>query len=373
MALYAEVDGELVTVQPGVTRAMCHDAKCRWPMIAKPGNGKNVAHWAHQPGSPCAKYPKNGEKGEWHREVQSLFKNRGAETEVHMSSADGLREHIADVVLADGRIVEAQTKYLSPEDVKSREATYGDMCWLYDPPDQRAFFLTQDNDPARFKWGKVDRRFLTHAKPIFFDCREDGVWKLIRLTLQHKKGNKGRATYDGLRRKVADNLLEFVELATAGKPFGVPAEMPPIDPRKSNRGTRLKSIPPKQKWLEDNPTCFYEPKVTSETSTVAPPVPAMERRFSPIAQVDPPLANVVQVRRPGITPVVSATDEAMRARIAEYEGRRVVVKQVDEVARRCTEVNALFHPAPDEATDEEVERFVRLIKSCLPGATEVAK
>ena len=270
MALYALVDGELSSVKPGLTRARCHDERCRWLMYAQHGHGKNQPHWSHFPDSPCAKYPQDGEKGEWHREVQSLFKMRGAADEVHMRSADDQRDHRADVVLPDGRIVEAQTKFLSTDEYASREATYGDMCWLYNAQDYAAWFQAEDGDPARFIWGKPDRRFLTHRKPVFFDCHEQGIWKLERLTLQYRKGHRGRPIYEGLRRKVADELIEFVDLVMSGKRFGDPPQMPSIDPKKSNRGTRLRELPTAEKWAEENPTCFYEPKVDPVVDVVSP-------------------------------------------------------------------------------------------------------
>lgn len=259
MAQYALVDGfeEPQPVKALGQRARCHDKQCNWTMVAKPGNGKVLPHWAHMPGSACAQYPANGEKGEWHREVQSLFIIYGARTEVRMPSADGSREHVADVVCADGRIIEAQTHYLAPEELTSREATYGTMCWLYDAWDTHAWFII-DRDPGRFTWGKPDRRFFTHARPIYFDT-PDGVWHLTRLTVRHVGGGKGRPVYEGVRRKVANSLLEFVQQVSGGQPFLPPALLAGIDPRQNNRGTRNRQLMPVDDWLAANPECHYDP------------------------------------------------------------------------------------------------------------------
>lgn len=242
-------------------------------MVAKPGNGVVIPHWAHKPGSSHV-FDGNGEKGEWHQEVQNLFALRGAATEVPMPSADGQRNHFADVVLTDGRIVEAQTHFLEIEQLTSREQTYGDMAWIYNAHDSHAWFIVDTTQTAfRFQFGpgKADRRFLSHNKPVYFDTG-DAIWRLDSVTRRHVKGGHGRTIWEGTRTKVAEGLLEFVEAISNGQAFDVAPRMPDIDPRKSTSGTKLNVLQELDEWIALHPTCDYQG--TAEEIHFRPPPPA---------------------------------------------------------------------------------------------------
>lgn len=244
-------------------------------MVAKPGNGAVIPHWAHKPGSLHV-IVGNGEMGEWHQEVQSLFAILGAQTEVTMPSADGQRSHIADIVLPDGRIIEAQTHFLDIEQLASREQTYGNMAWIYNAHDYNAWFIIDDTRTQyRFRWGqgKADRRFLSHTKPVYFDTG-DAIWRLDSVTRRHIKGGKGRTLWEGTRTKVAEGLLEFVEKISNGEPFGPVPTMPHIDPRKTISGTRLRTLQDLDEWIADNPTCGYKGTAEEIYQRDPPPQPS---------------------------------------------------------------------------------------------------
>jgi hypothetical protein len=267
MPRYALVNGELAAAHKLGMRATCVDPACNWQMVAKPGNGRTAAHWAHMPGAVCQYDRHDTEKGEWHCEVQNVFSHFGAHKEVVMRSIDGTKDHRADVVLGDGRIIEAQTRYLKPEEVVSRENTYGTMAWLYDAGGPGDFLIADDNDPSRFRWAKVNRRFLTHRKPVFLDCHLGGIWQLERLTLIADR-DTGRRLWDGRRRKVADDLHQFVIDITMGGAFGAAPRFPAIDPTRSKAGTRTVPHVDPQEWLADNKHCSYEPSTSIGDPTV---------------------------------------------------------------------------------------------------------
>lgn len=251
MAQYALVSGAPVPANGPHRRGNCCTEACSGEMIAKPGNGKVAPHWAHKANSDLSHHG-TGEMGEWHKQVQRLFELAGAQTEVPMPSFDGSKIHEADVVCADGRIVEAQTRILSETDIASREVTYGTMCWLYDAQDSHNWFILDNpKDPARFVWGDPDKRFLTHARPIFFDA-PDGVWQLQWMAIRYIKGNGGRSQYEGLRRKVATDLLDFVTKVTAGMPFGEPPRMPVAGHANKKRGVKIHTLTPVDEWLARN-------------------------------------------------------------------------------------------------------------------------
>jgi hypothetical protein len=312
MAQYALVEGALTPVSGLGGRAYCHDPRCNWEMVAKPGNGTIVPHWAHKKGSKHALG--NGEKGEWHQEVQSLFRLAGAQTEVEMPSADGIRQHRADVVCANGRIIEAQTTFLEPVELASREATYGTVAWLYDAHDTHKWFIINNpNDPARFDWGKPNRRFMSHTKPVFFDT-PDGVWQLERMSIRHEKGRKGRPIYEGVRRRVADDLLDFVTKVTEGKPFGSPPVLAAVDVAKK-RGTKFRTVQPVDEWLAANPGCEYVPEPVAE---VVRPTHQPVEIVRPTRPVEIVRHNVIELTRsrPIVgtpAPVVRITKEASDA------------------------------------------------------------
>ena len=248
MSQYALVNGELTSVTVSGQRGTCHDPACAWTMFARPGNGQMIPHWAHQPGSGHTMG--TGEKGEWHLELQNLFALHGAQLEVVIG------EHRADVVLADGRVIEAQTGYLDPGLLTAREAVYGEMCWIWDA---RHDWVIDDGlrAPHTFKWGKPDRRFFVHAKPIYLDC-PDGFYRLDSMSYRHVKGNKGRPVWEGTRTQVCDGVLEFVRRVSAGEQFGKPPNFSSIDPRHNKRGVKFRTPTPVDEWLLNHPTCGYE-------------------------------------------------------------------------------------------------------------------
>ena len=338
MAQYALIDGELAPVAKLGQRALCWDKACRWEMVARPGNGKMLPHWAHKPGSSHT-YSTDTEKGEWHREVQYLFESRGAGTEVGMRSADGQRDHVADIVCADGRIVEAQTRYLSADNIVSREATYGDMCWIYDAHDTGKWFITNNpNDPAVFSWGKPDRAFMLHSKPIYFDTG-DGIWILEQMFARHRKGNRGHVIYEGRRRKVAADLLAFVDKVSAGATFGARARMTLIDPRKNNRGVKFRTLMDVDEWADKNATCDYDTFVLDEEA---------ERK----------------------------AEEAEAARLAgmmaRYESKQQWIRKVQDEANRHLAVVPNPQPQPQRQADPghtDWSRLAGMACNCRIGCT----
>lgn len=254
MAAYALHDGQLIPATLSGLRGTCHDKNCGWEMISKPGQGKVQPHWAHRPGSTHVWG--TGEKGEWHREVQNLFHLQGAQNEVKMTAADGTRDHFADVVCANGMIVEAQTYYLPESETESREATYNPMIWLYDDQTKPAWFNLDETRSGRFRWGKPNRRFFAHVRPVFVDT-PGGVWQID--SLHPVDGRGGRQRYEGVRTRVAFNLLEFVTKITAGETFGPAPRLSAIDARESSQGTKALRVLSEAQWLADNPNCHYQP------------------------------------------------------------------------------------------------------------------
>lgn len=249
MAHYAFVSGEPVAATELGMRGRCYKG-CT--MIAKPGNGQVVSHWAHEPGSDCPVAANENSEGEWHREVKMLFEHFGALREVTGYVAVGGGSHRADIVLADGRIVEAQTKVPSETDITSREATYGDMCWIYDARYRHEWFdITNPSAPHVFRWATPKRALLEHRRPVYLDCGDDGVWRLDAMKCDH---NERPTRYSGWRTRVAADLPEFVKVLSAGTPFGAPPLMQTVGERRQAMrfAAQLMDV---EAWMKLHQTC----------------------------------------------------------------------------------------------------------------------
>jgi len=249
MAHYALVEGELVAATELGMRGRCYKG-CL--MIAKPGNGQVVSHWAHEPGSDCPVAGTESSEGDWHKEVKMLFEHFGAQPEVPGYIAANGRLHRADVVLADGRVVEVQTKVMSEEAITSRETTYGDMCWIYDARYAHEWFnITNPSAPHVFRWATPQRALLAHQRPIYLDCGADGVWRLDAM----KRDCTERPTvYSGWRTRVASDLLEFVKVVSAGAVFGAPPLMQTVGERHQAKrfAAQLMDV---ETWMSLHQTC----------------------------------------------------------------------------------------------------------------------
>ncbi len=129
---------------------------------------------------------------------------------------------------------------------------------------------------------------------MFFDCHEDGIWKLDWM--QHKKGAKGKVHYEGLRHKVAVDLLEFVQLVVSGKSFGAAPRLSAIDVKKNRTGTSRKPMPSPEQWLEDNETCEY----------ISPEEPEPQRTPVYVAPIrNYTIDEILALRKPAVRHAVS--------------------------------------------------------------------
>ncbi len=119
----ALVDGVRSPPLPGV---LGHCQPCGAPMVAKCGE-QLVWHWAHRGRRVCDPWWEN--EGEWHRAWKEHFPSEWHEFVQH----DNLGEkHIADVRLPSGLVIELQHSAMPLDEMRSREAFYGNMLWIVD-------------------------------------------------------------------------------------------------------------------------------------------------------------------------------------------------------------------------------------------------
>ncbi|WP_285960555.1 competence protein CoiA [Pseudomonas tohonis] len=120
---FALVNGARTLPTPGA-QGECQ--ACGAPMIAKCGEQLSW-HWAHKGRRRCDPWWEN--EGEWHRTWKKHFPQDCHEVVRHDSTGE---RHIADVQLPSGLVVELQHSPMPLDEMRSREAFYGDMVWIVD-------------------------------------------------------------------------------------------------------------------------------------------------------------------------------------------------------------------------------------------------
>jgi competence protein CoiA len=99
---------------------------CGAAMTAKCGE-QVIWHWAHKVRRVCDPWWEN--EGEWHRAWKTHFPEAWHEIVQHDSAGE---KHVADVKLSGGLVVELQHSAMPLDEMRSREAFYGNMVWIVD-------------------------------------------------------------------------------------------------------------------------------------------------------------------------------------------------------------------------------------------------
>ena len=109
---------------------------CKSKIIAKCGRIK-IWHWSHEATDHCDMWWEP--MSEWHLSWQSHVPE--SMTEVIIG------EHIADIKLSTGKVIEIQHSSISPEEVQEREEFYGEMTWIFDGRDfeERLYFKEKES------------------------------------------------------------------------------------------------------------------------------------------------------------------------------------------------------------------------------------
>lgn len=177
----AEIGSERVEAYPR-GRAFC--PVCNSPAIAKCG-AVNVWHWAHENRADCDTWSEP--ETVWHRDWKSLVPLEQREVVIG--------RHRADMVTADGLVVELQHSHISSGDISARQRFYKRMIWIFDAtgqahpkPDQRyslptyRFEWKKSEGYYTFKW-RTPRRTLCNVTgiPVFLDLGDGLVFEVRKL------------------------------------------------------------------------------------------------------------------------------------------------------------------------------------------------
>ncbi len=98
---------------------------CGESTIAKCGP-RVMHHWSHSTLRNCDPWWEN--ETEWHRQWKNNFPKEWQE-KIHIDAKTG-EKHIADVQTSKGLTIEFQNSPMSIEEMRSREAFYGNMIWI---------------------------------------------------------------------------------------------------------------------------------------------------------------------------------------------------------------------------------------------------
>lgn len=177
MMYAANTDGVRILATPGATAAC---PLCASAVLAKCGRLVSW-HWAHTVGHDCD--PWSDGESEWHRAWKEAFPESFRESVIG--------RHRADLLLANGVVVELQHSSISPDEIWEREAFYGRMCWVFDVREavtKHRLLLRDRGSFVSFRWLHA-RKTIAHArKPVFLDI---GNRLLLRLHLMGKEAPTG--------------------------------------------------------------------------------------------------------------------------------------------------------------------------------------
>lgn len=155
MIYAATATGERVPARPGIA-GTC--PACGAACIPKCGE-ITAWHWAHVACDDCD--PWGEPETCWHALWQESVPRERQEVVIG--------NHRADVVTADGWVVELQHSYLSPAEIREREDFYGQrMVWLFDAT-QAGISIRQRDRHVTFRWRHPRKTITACRRPLWLD------------------------------------------------------------------------------------------------------------------------------------------------------------------------------------------------------------
>jgi len=153
-------DGRKVPAGPGMS-ATC--PVCGDELLPRCGEIR-VWHWAHKSRRECDSWYEP--ETPWHQWWKSLVQNENVEV------VRG--KHRADIVGNDGIVIELQHSSISVDEIRAREAFYGDMIWLFDANvfrDNLESFV-KEGESRSFWWRRPRKYMASIDRPLFWDPSE---------------------------------------------------------------------------------------------------------------------------------------------------------------------------------------------------------
>ncbi|WP_083768026.1 MULTISPECIES: competence protein CoiA family protein [unclassified Nocardioides] len=185
--MYANLDGVRCLPYPRAQGAEC--PTCGAPVIAKCGK-INVWHWSHGAHPECDPWAEPDSL--WHRTWQEAVPEERREVP--------FGRHRADLVTAQGVVVEVQHSGISVDEILEREAHYGRMAWIFDATEavrtERLDIRTKKDNPdplfRSFRWKHARRSLGACHKPVWLDLGDDRVLRLRKIYTAAPVGGWGQ-------------------------------------------------------------------------------------------------------------------------------------------------------------------------------------
>lgn len=154
---------------------------CNEELISRCGE-INIWHWSHKSIIDCDSWA-YGET-EWHLKWKSLVKPEFCEV--------GIKNHRADIIGNDEKIIELQNSPITPKEIKEREEFYNNMIWLINVPRAleiiyNSFYISEKiilrkkDNYWTFRWKNPKKSFWKCIKPLFFDLGDENILCVKKL------------------------------------------------------------------------------------------------------------------------------------------------------------------------------------------------
>ena len=197
---------------------------CRAELLAKCGSIRTW-HWSHiADDEDCDSWAES--ELEWHLGWKGHVPSDRAEV---VMTRNG-KTHRADILAANGAVLELQASSILPPEIQERESFYKHMAWLY-----RVTWTDRLHyGPKGFWWkqGSIAQTFIT--KPLFWEFEDEGLVQQIKLTRADRPNSYGNPVGNRILGHAVKTYTkkQFVDFVTMGTAPNGPA---PIYPKRELR------------------------------------------------------------------------------------------------------------------------------------------
>lgn len=139
-----------------VPHATCHCPGCGQPVVPKCGTLR-CWHFAHEAGDDCDAWAEG--ESDWHQQWKEHAPQERCEVV--------MENHRADIVSADGLIIELQHSPIDVRVIREREVFYRKMIWLFDA---RSYIdRIVERHSGYFVWRHARLSILSCSCPVYLD------------------------------------------------------------------------------------------------------------------------------------------------------------------------------------------------------------
>jgi competence CoiA-like predicted nuclease len=167
--MFALVDGQKKLATPEQI-ATC--PSCSEDLIAKCGEIR-VWHWSHKADTDCDTWAEP--ESEWHLGWKKHVPSERTELVIARNGV----VHRADIIAANGAVLELQANTISSQEIQERESFYKHMAWLF-----RVTWADRIHYGKKGFWwkhGAISQTFI--KRPLFWEFEEEGLVQQVKLSL----------------------------------------------------------------------------------------------------------------------------------------------------------------------------------------------